>query len=61
MPERQFWRKSPVLEGVKPKLSSAEHKQYHTIVGKLTFLANECPDIQYCVKECARGVEDLAA
>ena len=40
-----------------PKLGPAEHKQYRTIVGKLMFLANERPDIQYCVKECARGVQ----
>ena len=40
-----------------PKLSPAEHKQYRTIVGKMMFLANERPDIQFCVKECARGVQ----
>ena len=40
-----------------PKLGPAEHKQYRTIVGKLMYLANERPDIQYYVKECARGVQ----
>ena len=44
-----------------PKLGPAEHKQYCTIVGKLMFLANERPDIQHCVKECARGVQNPSA
>ena len=44
-----------------PKLNPAEHKQHRTIVGKLMFLANERSDIQYCVKECARGVQNLSA
>ena len=44
-----------------PKLNPAEHKQYRTIVGKLMFLANERSDIQYCVKECARGVQNPSA
>ena len=44
-----------------PKLGPAEHKQYRTVVGKLKFLANERPDIQYCVKECARGVHSPSA
>ena len=37
-----------------PLLGVAEHKQYRTIVGKLMFLTGERPDIQFCVKECAR-------
>ena len=44
-----------------PKLGPAEHKQYRTIVGKLMFLANERPDIQFCVKECARRVQSSSA
>ena len=44
-----------------PKLGPAEHKQYRTIVGQLMFLAYERPDIQYCVKECARGVQSPSA
>ena len=44
-----------------PKLGPAEHKQYRTIVGKLMFLATERPDIQFCVKECARGVQSPSA
>ena len=44
-----------------PKLGPAEHKQYRTIVGKLMFLANERPDIPYCVKDCARGVQSPSA
>ena len=44
-----------------PKLGPAEHKQYRTIVGKLMFLASERPDIQFCVKECARGVQSPSA
>ena len=40
-----------------PKHWPAEHKQYRTIVGKLMFLADERPDIQYCVIECTRGVQ----
>ena len=44
-----------------PKLGPAEHKRHRTIVGKLMFLTNERPDIQHCVKECARGVQSPSA
>ena len=43
------------------RFGPAEHKQYRTIVGKLMFLANERPDIPYCAKECARGVQSPSA
>ena len=49
------------VPNVEPKLGPAEHKQYRTIVGNLMFLANERPDIQFCVKECARGVQNPSA
>ena len=26
----------------------------------LMFIAAECPDVQFCAKECARGVQDLS-
>ena len=42
----------------KPLLGPAQHSQYRTIVGKLIFLAAERPDIQFCVKECSRGVQN---
>ena len=45
------------LPDEKPLLDSAEHSLYRTIVGKLMFIAAERPDIQFCVKECARGVQ----
>ena len=35
--------------------------QYRTVVGKLMFLADDRPDIQYCVKERARGVQSPSA
>ena len=41
----------------KPLLGPAEQSLYRTIVGKLMFIVAERPDIQYCVKECARGVQ----
>ena len=41
----------------KPLLCPAEHSLYRTIVGKLVFIATERPNIQFCVKECARGVQ----
>ena len=44
-----------------PKLGPAEHKQYRTVVGKLMFLASERPDVQFCVKECDRGVQSPSA
>ena len=44
-----------------PLLGPAEHKQYRTVVGKLMFLAGKRPDIQFCVKECARGVGNPSA
>ena len=44
-----------------PELGPAEHKQYRTRVGKLMFLANERPDVQYCVKERVRGVQSPSA
>ena len=50
-------RSESIVPNEEPKLGPAEHKQYRTIVGKLMFLANERPDIQYCVKECARGIQ----
>ena len=45
-----------------PKLGPAENKQYRTIVEKekeKMFLTSERPEIQFCAKECARGVENL--
>ena len=45
----------------KPLLGPAEHCQYRTIVGNLMFLAAERPDIQFCVKECARGMQNPSA
>ena len=42
-------------------LGLAEHKQCRAMVGKLMFLAAERPDIQFCVKECARGVGNPSA
>ena len=45
----------------KPLLGPAEHSLYRTIVGKLMFIAAERPDIQFCVKECARGVQSPSA
>ena len=44
-----------------PLLGPAEHNPYRTIVGELMFLARERPDIQFFVKECARGVGDNSA
>ena len=41
----------------KPLVGPAEHSLYRTIVGKLMLIAAERPDIQFCVKECARGVQ----
>ena len=41
----------------KPLVGAAEHSLYRTIVGKLMLIAAERPDIQFCVKECARGVQ----
>ena len=38
-------------------LSAEQHKQYRTVVGKLLFLANERPDMQYIVKELSRSVK----
>ena len=43
------------------KHGPAAHKKYRTVVGKLMFLASERPDIQNCVKECARGVQSPSA
>ena len=45
----------------KPLLGPAEHSVYRTIVGKLMVMAAERPDIQFCVKECARGVQSPPA
>ena len=45
----------------KPLLGPAEHSLYRTIVGKLMFIAAESPNIQFCVKECARGVPSPSA
>ena len=42
-------------------LGPAEHKQCRTIVERLMPLAGERPDIEFCVKECARGVESPSA
>ena len=42
-------------------LGPAEHSPYQTIVGKLMFIAAERPDIQFCVKECSRGVQSPSA
>ena len=39
----------------------AEHSLYRTMVGKLMFIAAERPDFQFCVKECARGVQSPSA
>ena len=45
----------------KPLLGLAEHTLYRTIVGKLMFIAAERPDIQFCVKESAKGVQSPSA
>ena len=45
----------------KPLLGPAEHSLYRTIVGKLMFIAAARPDIQFCVLECARGVQSPSA
>ena len=45
----------------KPLLGRAEYSLYRTIVGKLMFIAAERPDIQFCVKECARRVQSTSA
>ena len=45
----------------KPLLGPAEHSLYRTIVGKLMFIAAERPDIQFFVKQCARGVQSPSA
>ena len=45
----------------KPLLGPSEHSLHRTIVGKLMFIAAERPDIQFCVKECARGVQSPSA
>ena len=44
-----------------PLHGPAEHSLYRTIVGKLMFIAAERPDTQFCVKECARGVQSPSA
>ena len=45
----------------KPLLGPTEHSLYRTIVGKLMFIAAERPDIQFWVKECARGMQSPSA
>ena len=45
----------------KPLLGPADNSLYRTIVGKVMFIAAERRDIQFCVKECVRGVRCLAA
>ena len=54
-------RSEPRVPDEKPLLGPAEHSQYRTIVGKLVFLAAERLGIQFCVKECARGVGNPTA
>ena len=53
------WEMTKTVYGLEE--APAEHSLYRTIVGKLVFIAADRPDIQFCVKECARGEQSPSA